>query len=167
MTKKFLIQVRMTLLLLLLCFNANGQQIASDNQNELVNHKTVTAQIHDLRKSDWGNSESYSLEGDWLLAWKVFTHNKNELEEASWHKVLVPGSWQHKTSTPPNIRTAKGFGTYYKKILVPQELNKIYLHLPDMASAYELWSNGVHLGGNGVIATQKINEKPEWNLVKD
>jgi len=154
----------LNLLYLALCFlivaNAYGQQSISLNQPIPVNNDII-----DLRLNSWGNSEVHSLEGSWSFAWKTFTHDIKDKQTNSWKNVYVPGSWNQSFSEVPDSHKPlppKGYGTYYKEILVPKNLEKVYIYLPDMASAYELWSNNVRLGGNGAIATGKENEKPGY-----
>jgi len=160
MTNKILMKVFYVSLCLLIGFEAYGQQTGLVNQSERVDSGVI-----DLRLNNWGNGESYSLEGDWLFAWEVFTHTKNGQQANSWSTVHVPGSWLQDSSELSESDVShepKGYGTYYKQILVPQNVNKVYIHLPDMASAYELWSNNVQLGGNGIIAINKASEKPAY-----
>jgi|GEM_PF-288017 len=165
MTNKLLIKVIYTALCLLIGFEAYGQKASLVSQSERVDFDVTLSEAVDLRLSDWGDGESYSLEGNWFFAWETFTHNKDAQQDNLWNTVHVPGSWlqgSSELSESEVSRTPKGYGTYYKQILVPQNLDKVYIYLPDMASAYELWSNGVRLGGNGVIATNKIDEKPAY-----
>jgi two-component system sensor histidine kinase ChiS len=160
MTNKFLINVFYVSLCLLIGCNAYGQQTSLLSQSELEGSAAI-----DLRLNHWGQGNSYSLEGDWLFAWEKFTHKKDDPQENSWSSVHVPGSWRQDSSklkTPATLRSGKGYGTYYKQIRVPQHINKVYIYLPDMASAYELWSNEVLLGGNGIIATSKSDEQPAY-----
>ena len=128
MTNNTLKNVSYALLCLLLSFKSFGQQTNPHHQI-------------DLRSNNWGQGESYSLKGDWLFAWKKFI-DINEDPSTSWSNVHVPGSWQQDSSelhSEEIQRLGKGYGTYYKKILVPKGIDKFYLYLPDMASAYELW----------------------------
>jgi signal transduction histidine kinase/DNA-binding response OmpR family regulator len=160
MTNKFLIKVLYASLCLISGFNAYGQQAGLFGQPELSQSTVI-----DLRLNQWGLGNSYSLEGDWAFSWEKFTHKKDDLLENSWSTVRVPGSWLQDSSEQlglEKLRSAKGYGTYYKQILVPQHINKVYIYLPDMASAYELWNNGVLLGGNGIIAINKADEKPAY-----
>jgi two-component system sensor histidine kinase ChiS len=160
MTNKFLINVFYVSLCLLIGCNAYGQQTSLLSQSELEGSATI-----DLRLNHWGQGNSYSLEGDWLFAWEKFTHKKDDPQANSWSTVHVPGSWRQDSSklkTPATLRSGKGYGTYYKQIHVPQHINKVYIYLPDMASAYELWSNEVLLGGNGIIAISKSDEQPAY-----
>jgi len=160
MTNKFLIKVFYAVLCLLMGVEAYGQKTSLVSESERVGSDVI-----DLRLNSWGHGETYSLEGDWLFAWEIFTHTKSSQPKQSWNKVHVPGSWRQESNELNESevpRSAKGYGTYYKQILVPQNLNKVYIYLPDMASAYELWSNGVLLGGNGIIATNKNDEKPAY-----
>ena len=165
MTNKLLIKVLNTWLLLMLSFAVSGQQVNSSSQSKPVESGVIGFELIDLRSYHWGQGDSFSLEGDWTFAWELFTHDKNELQANLRSRVHVPGSWrQNSTDHSDTViqRPATGYGTYHKTILLPEHLNKVYIHLPDMASAFELWSNGVQLGGNGVIATNKSEEQPAY-----
>lgn len=131
--------------------NNSAQPSLSENESTIV----------DLRLSAWGNSEIHGLGGVWSFAWKDFTHSSDNQHEQVWRNVKVPGSWTQTVSEEQAL-SPKGYGTYYKQIRVPENLEKVYLYLPDMASAYELWSNEVLLGGNGVIGRNKESEKPAY-----
>ena len=147
-------------LCLLIVTGAYGQQPVP-----IPTPEKVIDELIDLRLHNWGNGEIHSLKGNWPFAWKTFTHNSEEKPTHPWIAVYVPGPWSQRSSTQtesPSPLSPKGYGTYYKEILVPKTLEKVYVQLPDMASAYELWSNNVRLGGNGLIATDKAHEKPAY-----
>lgn len=130
----------------------------------------------DLSQKDWGQGKQFSLQGTWLFSWNTFTHNtlihdKPQGHQATWHEapvwheVTVPGPWNenpNQQSTNESSISPLGFGTYYQKILVPQNIHKVFMHLPDMASAYELWHNGEKLGGNGTIGINKTQEQAHY-----
>ena len=116
----------------------------------------------DLRKSDWSIGQVHALQGDWDFYWKQlispeqFSTNKSEPISFP-----VPGAWN---SPPEGTQVFPGFGyaTYKTNILVPSDKTDIFLAIPDMASAYTLWSNGKVVAENGVVGTSKATETPAY-----
>lgn len=160
MTDKLLLNILYILLFLLGSTDCYGQESGSATNVEPANSDVI-----DLRLNSWGGGDVHSLKGGWSFAWRAFTHVYDDQQINSWERVYVPGSWSQKSSEIPETQkllSPKGYGTYYKEIRVPADLEKVYIYFPDMASAYELWSNGVRLGGNGIIATDKEHEKPAY-----
>jgi len=157
--KLFLNSFYLTLCLLIVD-DAFAQPSSSINQSVFENTATI-----DLRLNTWGNGEIHSLKGDWPFSWNSFTHDLADKQTNTWQNVYVPGAWNQDAKALPEtdkLISPKGYGTYYKEILVPMSLDKVYIYLPDMASAYELWSNNVRRGGNGTIATDKAHERPAY-----
>jgi signal transduction histidine kinase/DNA-binding response OmpR family regulator len=128
----------------------------AENARQLESSTTL-----DLSQENWGQGKVFSLQSSWLFAWNVFTHDSSDKHQFTWHQVQVPGAWSDD-STKARAESASlppvGYGTYYKKIRVPEDVPRVFMHLPDMASAYELWYNGEKLGGNGVIGKNKTQE---------
>ena len=119
----------------------------------------------DLRERDWGNGAIHELLGNWSFVWNTFTHDSQQPPNLDWRSVRVPGPWTQQTNAVQQPQTAileQGYGTYFLQILVPEDLTRVYIHIPDMASAYELWSQGVRLGGNGSIGTDRASEEPGY-----
>lgn len=119
----------------------------------------------DLRQKDWGQGDNFSLQGSWRFTWNAFTHDTANMHRYSWSDVPVPGPWSEHANNKQEAESAIlpiGYGTYYIKLLVPKDKQKVFIHLPDMASAYELWQNGAFLGGNGVIGVNKEQEEADY-----
>lgn len=128
-------------------------------------HEPGQAMIN-LSDKSWGNGEIHTLAGNWDFYWGEFiasdtTSKQNGSPEDRATTMSVPGAWNAKKSTkdpfPP-----MGYASYRVTILVPESFTHLYLYMPDMASAYQLWSNGKQVGGNGSIGTSKSMETPAY-----
>ena len=119
----------------------------------------------DLRRENWGQGTVFSLQTPWLFSWNTFVYDSLNKDQYTWRQVYVPGPWSHQLDSEASNEAPLppvGFGSYYKKILVPKHIKKTFMHLPDMASAYELWHNGEKLGGNGTIGKSKDLEQADY-----
>ena len=166
MIRKFLLMSFYLIFCLTYMADVFAQQSSLVNQVSVKDNAVLNgSSVIDLRLNAWGNGEIHSLKGSWPFAWKSFTHNLEDEQDNDWRSVSVPGAWDQDANTLSNMQQSmspKGYGTYYKQILVPDSLEKVFIYLPDMASAYELWSNNVKRGGNGSIATDKEYEQAAY-----
>lgn len=113
----------------------------------------------DLREVNWHQGESFSLAGKWDFFWQHWL--APDSQQASPREVQVPGAWH--TDTSDSTLTPKGWGSFRLRLQFPSEhAGPFYLHMPDMASAYVLWSNGKKLGGNGQVAPTAEQETPAY-----
>jgi signal transduction histidine kinase/DNA-binding response OmpR family regulator len=118
--------------------------------------------ILDLRERDWSVGQVHSLQGSWDFYWQqLISPEQFGANQSQANSFPVPGAWN---SPPKGIQSFPGFGyaTYKTSILVPINKTDIYLAIPDMASAYKLWSNGKVVAENGVIGTSKDTETPAY-----
>lgn len=115
----------------------------------------------DLSQHEWGAGHAFSLAGDWSFAWQQLPEPQHAFTNTKWRSIPVPGAWnsqrEQKDSYP-----SMGYATYALRIIVPVNLPSVYLHLPDMASAYKLWVNGEPLAGNGVVGQTRLKETPAY-----
>lgn len=118
--------------------------------------------IFDLREVDWSTGKIHSLQGNWDFYWQQLISPEQFAENTS--KPIpfpVPGAWN---SSQGSAQAFPGFGyaTYKITILIPKHKEELFLAIPDMASAYKLWSNGKVVAENGVIGTSKDSEIPAY-----
>ena len=116
----------------------------------------------DLRKSDWSVGQVHTLQENWDFYWRqLISPEQFSTNTSKPVSFPVPGAWN---SAPDGTQLFPGFGyaTYKTSILVPNNKTDIFLAIPDMASAYKLWSNGKVVAENGVIGTSKDLETPAY-----
>tara|TARA_R110001592_G_scaffold130225_3_gene343347 strand:+ start:2590 stop:6009 length:3420 start_codon:yes stop_codon:yes gene_type:complete len=118
--------------------------------------------ILDLREHDWSEGQIHSLQGNWDFYWQQLIAPEEFAQNTT--KAIpfpVPGAWN---SPPEGFQKFPGFGhaTYRVTVLVPAEKTDLFLSIPDMASAYQLWNNKELLAKNGIIGTSKELESPAY-----
>jgi len=115
----------------------------------------------DLSQHEWGAGHAFSLAGDWSFAWQQFPEPQHAFNNTEWRSMPVPGAWSSQREQE-NSYPSMGYASYALRVIVPANLPSIYLHLPDMASAYKLWVNGEPLAHNGVVGKTRLNETPAY-----
>ena len=134
-----------------------------------ANNNVSNRAVINLTERTWGDGEIHSLAGKWDFYWGEFIDPKvnrkagprENLTPGVLTKISVPGAWDDKRTSkvpfPP-----MGYASYRIQIQVPKSLTHLYLYMPDMASAYRLWSNGYLVDGNGTIGTSRELENPAY-----
>lgn len=118
--------------------------------------------VLDLRKNDWSEGKIHSLQGNWDFYWQQLISPKQfSGHDSKPVSFPVPGAWN---SPPSGELSFPGFGyaSYKINILIPPSKTNLFLAIPDMASAYKLWSNGKIVAENGVVGTSKKSETPAY-----
>jgi signal transduction histidine kinase/CheY-like chemotaxis protein len=137
----------------------------------------------DLRESSWGQKQSFRLDGLWNGYWGKFL-SPQEITQTSEQaiKFPVPGVWSSRPyryvpnneiqtidedyndpfSDQTPILPALGYMTYHSKVLVPADIDRLHLYIPDMPSAYKLWVNGELSAQNGEIGHFQNQETPDF-----
>ena len=120
----------------------------------------------DLREQGWTPGTIHQLSGEWDFYWQQFIAPEylaktRTFEDTPPVPFPVPGAWN---STPDGIKSfpGKGYGTYHITLFTPPDMQELFLAIPDMASAYKLYSNGRLVAKNGRIGTQKQDEVPAY-----
>lgn len=116
--------------------------------------------VIDLRDKTWGEGEHHVLDSSWQAYWnQLLTPETLDLAVAEPISFPVPGVWS--TNDLSSIQLpALGYMTYRAKVLVPQNLEPLYLYIPDMPSAYQMWINGEKLAQNGKVGPTPSQEQP-------
>ncbi|MFC3769167.1 ATP-binding protein [Paenibacillus sp. GCM10012303] len=75
--------------------------------------------------------------------------------------VSVPAEWKSYTIDGQALSN-EGYATYRMKFVISGETGgrPLGLYVPNVASAYRLWINGEHLGGNGTVGTDSASMIP-------
>lgn len=173
------------LLIWLICLSAillsspvNGTSLKAD-KSEHPTSLAPPASI-DTEQHNWETHPIIDLDEGWRFSWQrwrpehmdraaidysnsrassnstLIPSAKNDQE--GWHDLAVPGPWTHAHS---DIQ-GEGFGTLQLSVKLASDTPRLYLSLPDMASAYELWINGELIAKRGTLGESKSSEQPEY-----
>ncbi len=114
-----------------------------------------------LSEAEWGLGNIYALAGEWDFAWHALLEPDSASDFPHWGRVTVPGPWTN-SDVHEGAVSAEGYGTLRLKVTVPPNISTFYLAMPDMASAYRMWVNGVEVAGNGQVATTAELERAAY-----
>ena len=100
--------------------------------------------VMDLRDWDLGRLGSVELAGDWVFIWNRFVDIDEGIEilNKGGEHIPVPLSWEKQIDPETNEnRTPFGFATYFLKILLRPNTEKLALHLiePNTAAKFIVW----------------------------
>ena len=177
--------MRLRITLFFLCFVvpaiANESAVSLNEKTKASTGKTTPTL--DLREKTWGEAEEYKLDGLWHAYWGSFL-SQEEIVQTDLEPILfpVPGVWSDQPNKKNRYTTyqfipddntsltnididdtvlpALGFMTYHAKVLLPDTLGDVFLYVPDMPSAYQLFVNGELVSSNGEIGFFQNTEVP-------
>ena len=127
--------------------------------NEQINKEPVATNGElILTEADFMNNDTIPLTGEWLFFWQEFL-NEKEMEQRnlmSTSTISVPSSWEDAVATP------YGYGTYYLKILIPEEKvgNTLAISTTNQSTSYTLLVDGVRIASNGYVGSSKETSEP-------
>ncbi len=101
----------------------------------------------------------YIIDGDWLF---FSSELIKKTESALYHPILtnVPHEWPDLVIGGKSLSNT-GYGTYYKRVILPINRPELGIEIPHFFSAYKLIVNGETLYECGVVASSKENYKPK------
>lgn len=119
----------------------------------------------DLRYWDFGQNGPVDLAGDWHIYWEQLvtpTGMGGETPKSDGF-FSMPGTWnQWPDSRNPVGGT--GFATFTLDILLPPEMTRAGLWVPNASTAYELWINGEKIEGCGTVGTSRESSDPAYRM---
>lgn len=107
--------------------------------------------------AQWRAGAVFDLNGAWGFAWHRFLKPSSAVSEPLAVR-SVPGLWNRQEPKKPVF----GYATYVLQFRVPAGISPIYLAVPDMPSAWRLYSNGRLVAHNGVPARSANDEQPAF-----
>ena len=154
--------------------------------HHVVDTTKKTPPTLDLRDNSWGEGDEFKLDGLWHAYWGNFL-SLDDIRQTDLEPIFfpVPGVWSDqpnkknrhtihkfetenidhlpKQETQEKILPALGIMTYHAKVLLPENLENIYLYVPDMPSAYKLFINGELVSSNGKTGFFQNTEVPGFS----
>ncbi|MBD2848429.1 sensor histidine kinase [Paenibacillus sp. IB182496] len=117
--------------------------------------------VLDLRGASSAQLQRIALDGEWAFDWRQFISPADMDAAANDAKafIQVPSSWDGLAESGASDY---GYATYRLRILLPQsEVGKSRaLYIPAIGSAFRIWIDGEHKGGEGVIGQSRTAESP-------
>ncbi|WP_127586849.1 sensor histidine kinase [Paenibacillus koleovorans] len=112
----------------------------------------------DLRDVPLETSGPVALKGEWLFDWLAFRYPDQDPAPGQPMSIRTPATWGSQSS---NIGD-HGYGTYrLNLILSERDVGRaLGLDLPSIASAFELYVNGVMRASTGMIGTSRSEMSP-------
>jgi signal transduction histidine kinase len=110
--------------------------------------------------TEWDQTTTVMLNGEWEFYWQellVYEQLTSRKPEAH---VRVPGTWNSYNNIANEIRTGEGYATFKLHLKLPEDMDRMALKLPTMATAYKVYINQNKVCEIGKVATDKQNYKP-------
>lgn len=122
----------------------------------------ATESTLDLRGENWSEGSVHIIQHDWAFYWhQLLKSDERESDLSQAILFPVPGAWSAPPKGYPSF-PGVGFASYRTTLLVPENQSELFLAVPDMASAYKLWSNGKLVAANGIVGETKETESPGY-----
>ncbi|MGE5702968.1 MAG: ATP-binding protein [Clostridia bacterium] len=141
--------------------------ITWNQQNDLPESHRVEKGVLDLRHYSFAKKGPLPLNGEWEFFWmqlrapEPFQTHKPALDAAY---IQVPSVWSNEQQIAGKPIDNMGYGTYRLLIrLSESELDTIKaLHIPGIASAYQLWIDGKPYAANGHVGVSVEEMSPRY-----
>jgi signal transduction histidine kinase len=108
----------------------------------------------DLRAYNFKEDGIVNIKGDWIFFWDeiIDPKNYNDLQGVI---LPVPSAWTKLDDYIPSIE-AKGYASYYLKILLPKNVQSFAFRFTEVFSASGYYINGKNIGFNGLPGTNRF-----------
>lgn len=114
----------------------------------------------DARHWDFERQGPLKLKGEWAFHWRQLL-GPDELPGAGAPLyAALPASW-NGIKKDGDALPGRGYATYTLSVLMSDAGTIRSLSIPEAATAYKLWVNGVPIAGNGVVGMSREEYKPE------
>lgn len=114
----------------------------------------VVEGVLDLRNHDFASEGLVRMKGQWK-----FRPGLADKWEPGGEPVAVPGSWD-EASFEGKEMDRYGTVSYFLQVLLPPESPDLYLKIPTVFTAYELWINDQMALRSGVVGEDEASTKP-------
>ncbi len=108
------------------------------------------------------------LSGDWLIFWEQLLEPASleestisELRKRADGSFAIPhtwNSWEHRGEPVGGT----GYATFVVELLLPKQLERAALWIPNASTAYKLWVNGELLAQSGVPGASRRESRPHY-----
>jgi hypothetical protein len=116
----------------------------------------------DLTQYDMVSKGIVMLKGEWEFYWKQFIAPESFVNRASTNNIqyfTVPQCWNGFLLDDERL-PGNGYATFRLRVSLAAAYKKIYIHIPDIYTAYKLWVNGRLISSCGKIGKNKDETIP-------
>ncbi len=146
--------------ILLLSCNLTG------NKSKQVAVPKIFDGVIDLTSYDFKKYGTVKLDGNWEFYWLRLYNSedfKNNNKPETLRFIDLPGAWNQKNKISDNSEFGSlGHATYRLIIKVKDKSERFGLNVKEMNCSYNLYINGRLLSGNGTVADNLREMKPEF-----
>lgn len=116
--------------------------------------------VLDLSKVDLKNN-SVALSGEWEFYWEQLADpdSLNRLEKDFYD---FPKLWNGGTTRNGVQTSARGFGTYRIKVVLPPRTPELAITINELYCSYSMYYNGFDFVKNGEVGFSKDTTTPDW-----
>lgn len=149
------------LLLSLLCVLSCGKSYSGKKKPVAVKG------VLDLKDWNFEKDGIVDLNGKWKFYWNTFIppseiNNLNDYNQQTY--LIVPDCWNRYKVNNIEI-PIYGYGTYYLRLLLPEDKEGLAIKVHDIAAAYRLYINNNLIGQKGIPG--KSREETKWLFSPD
>ena len=121
-----------------------------------------TLPLIDLRGQDFTDGSLAPLAGEWAIYWRRLLEPR---EFASGTPpdgtFLMPATWNDWIYEGEPVG-GHGYATFAVRVLLPEELERGALRVPNASTAYKLWNDGVLLAQSGIPGITRDSTTPRY-----
>jgi len=115
-----------------------------------------------LTNENFADNSKIPLNGEWeFFLEELLTENeiRERIESMNPTNIYIPSNWED------NINTPYGYGTYYLKVILPEEKvgNTLAITTVNQGTAYTLTVDGVRIASNGYVGNSSKTSIPEYS----
>jgi DNA-binding CsgD family transcriptional regulator len=120
----------------------------------------------DLRDTDFSEGTLAPLSGEWAIFWEQLLDAKDFRADSlpqSDGSFLMPGTWNgwmHEDTPIDGL----GYATFAVRVLLPEQLGRGAIRIPNASTAYKLWGNGALLSQSGTPGTDRETTTPHYGI---
>ncbi len=118
--------------------------------------------VIDLRAWDFSDKNGViPLQGEWRFAWRQFINPEIPKGENAFSFVDVPHRWRGARFND-GVSDGRGYGTYYLRVLLPDNAPRLALKSPGLTYATATYINGELIRMAGKPGADKAREQPYY-----
>ncbi len=135
-----------------------------------IGTENINAQsgVLDLRTYDFDTRGLAELNGDWLIFWRQL-RDPTELQDVSLTHlrarsdgtITLPhtwNTWEYKGERVGGV----GYATFIADVLLPADLDRPSLWIPNASTAYTLWADGSLIAQSGTPGASRAESQPHY-----
>ncbi len=152
MAKILFSQILLIIFLLISC--------TSPGKKEIIAEKGIL----DLNNYDFSANDPIALNGEWIFFNQELLEPEDlgniNFKDPVLDYLVVPQKWNNQDIKGVEI-PSKGFGTYFIRVILPNDENSYSFYLPNIFHSSKFWLNGDQIYSSGIVGQSPDESKPE------